>query len=111
CRIGIDDPAELETVGDEPAQTANWFPVRLTPALIEHLSGPDLAIPSLRSAVDVAIAERAASLFPPLASPAGWGASFGRELNATDDRDAFRRVRSQADGHRRPGNVRLQPDG
>jgi len=29
-------------------------------------------------------------LFPALGDPAGWGATFGRELNATDDRDAFR---------------------
>lgn len=51
---------------------------------------PDLAIPALRHAIDLAIVERAASLFPPLGDPRGWSASFGRELNATDDRDAFR---------------------
>jgi hypothetical protein len=41
----------------------------------------------------VAIVERAASLFPPLGSVAGWSASFGRELNASDDRGAFRGAR------------------
>ena len=34
--------------------------------------------------------ERAAALFPPLGSADGWHARFGRELNASDDRGAFR---------------------
>jgi Eco57I restriction-modification methylase len=90
CRLDLDDPAELERVGDEPADAADWFRFHLTPATIERLSGPDLAIPSLRDATDLAIAERAAALFPALGSATGWSARFGRELNATDDREAFR---------------------
>ncbi len=90
CRLGLDDPAELESLGEESARTAGWFPVRLSRAALERLSGPDLAIPGLRDATDLAIVERAAALFPPLGSTAGWSARFGRELNATDDRDAFR---------------------
>jgi hypothetical protein len=89
CRLDLDDPAELERLGDEPADAAEWFRVHLTPATIERVSGPDLAIPSLRDATDLAIVERAAALFPPLGSGAGWSARFGRELNATDDREAF----------------------
>jgi hypothetical protein len=90
CRLGERDPAALEEVGDEPAGTTVSFPVRITPALLERISGPDLVIPDLRSAADVAIVERAAALFPPLGSDAGWNAHFGRELNATDDRRHFR---------------------
>ncbi len=90
CRLGEHDPAALETVGEEPAHTAPWFPVRLTPALIRRLSGDDLAIPDLRTPLDLAIVERAAALFPPLGSERGWSARFGRELNATDDREHFR---------------------
>jgi hypothetical protein len=63
--------------------------VRLSIALIERLSGRSLSIPDLRSAIDVAIAERAAALFPPLGSRDGWSARFGRELNATEDRGHF----------------------
>ena len=92
CRQDLDDPAELERLGDEPAARADWFPVRLSPGTLERLSGPDLAIPSVRNATDLAIVERAASLFPPLGAAAGWSARFGRELNATDDRAAFRPV-------------------
>ena len=89
CRLGERDPASLETVGDEPADTSAWFPVRLTPALLERLSGDGLTIPDIRAPIDLSIVERAASLFPPLGSDAGWRARFGRELNATDDRAHF----------------------
>ena len=51
CRLGIDDPAELEALGDQPANTSAWFPVRVTPALLEQVSGPELSIPSLRSPI------------------------------------------------------------
>jgi hypothetical protein len=90
CRLGEHDPAALEAIGDEPAETAASFPVRVTPALLERISGSDLTIPDLRSPTDLAIVERAAVLFPPLGSSAGWDAHFGRELNATDDRRDFR---------------------
>jgi hypothetical protein len=88
CRLGVDDPAVLESIGDDLSEAS--FPIRVSPALLERLSGPDLVIPHLRSAVDLAIAERAAALFRPLGGADGWGARFGRELNASDDRDAFR---------------------
>jgi hypothetical protein len=85
CRLGEQDPSALATSGDG-APDADWYPVRLTPALIERISGEDLAIPDLRSPADVTIVERAAALFPALGSDSGWGVRFGRELNATDDR-------------------------
>src|SRR5205814_5116641 len=90
CRLGLDDPAALESIGADSPVPAETPPVLLSPALLERLSGPALTIPRLCSALDLAIVERAASLFPPLGSEAGWHARFGRELNATDDRDAFR---------------------
>ena len=90
CRVGISDPEALDSVGDEPAATLPWFNVRLPAAVLETISGDSLAIPWLPQPIDLAIAERAASLFPSLGSNGGWGAHFGRELNATEDRDAFR---------------------
>ena len=111
CRLGIDNPADLESAGELPAQTRDWFPVRLTPALVERLSGPDLAIPAFRSATDVTIVERAASLFAPLGSAAGWGASFGRELNATDDRDALQPVDRSVGWANISGGVGANPAG
>jgi hypothetical protein len=90
CRLGESDAAVLEAVGDEPAASLAFFPVRLTPAFLARVSGEDLTIPWLKGPIDVAIVERASALFPPLGSDAGWAAQFGRELNASDDRDAFR---------------------
>jgi hypothetical protein len=42
--------------------------------------------------MDRAIVERARSLFDPLGDQGGWAATFGRELNATDDRVHFQRA-------------------
>jgi hypothetical protein len=89
CRLGERDPTALETTGEEAPATSSWFPVRITPELIRRLSGDDLTIPDFRTATDVAIAERAAAMFPPMGDERGWSASFGRELNATDDRAHF----------------------
>ena len=57
--------------------------------ILERLTGPDLALPEFISRLDVTIAERAAALFRPLGDAAGWAARFGRELNATDDRESL----------------------
>jgi len=90
CRFGIDDPAVLEGLGEESSDTSGWFPVRVSPSLLERISGSSLAIPALRSATDLGIVDRASALFPPLGSPLGWAVQFGRELNASDDRAALR---------------------
>jgi hypothetical protein len=89
CRLGEHDPAALETIDDEPGAVSRSFPVRVTPALLRRISGDDLVIPDLRTDLDLAIVERAATLFPPLGDTAGWGARFSRELNASDDRGDF----------------------
>ncbi len=89
CRFGETDPGVLQTDCDVAA-SSSWFPVRLSPALIEKLSGDDLTIPDVGSPVDLAILERAATLFRPLGDKAGWHVRFGRELNATDDRAELR---------------------
>ena len=88
CRLDMDDPAELESIGEDAPDER--LPVRVSPELLQRISGASLAIPNLRTATDLAIVERAASLFPPLGSADGWAVHFGRELNASDDRAAFR---------------------
>ena len=87
CRLDVDDPAALESIGEDSSDRG--FPLRLSTALLERISGPDLGIPNLRGATDLAIVERAAALFRPLGSADGWAVRFGRELNASDDRSAF----------------------
>jgi len=85
-RLGEVDPGVLE----QPESGAiEWFPLQLSVDLLTRVSGPGLALPDFRHQPDVVIAERAASLFPRLGSNAGWGVAFGRELNATDDREVL----------------------
>lgn len=92
CRLGETRLQALDAIdGDAPSQ-AGHFPIGLTPEFLERLSGPDLAIPDLRTPTDLGIAERAAALFPALGHPESWQARFGRELNATDDRDCLHPV-------------------
>jgi hypothetical protein len=87
CRFGLQDPAVLDALSELPPGEA--LPVAFTPALLAHLSGPDLAIPDVRSPADLALVERLCARHPRLPDPRGWGATFGRELNATDDRGHF----------------------
>jgi len=90
CRLGEHDPDMLDRLGShDTTDRSAAFPIALTPALIHRLSGDDLSIPELRLPVDLVIAERATTLFPPLGSDQSWSARFGRELNATDDRQHF----------------------
>jgi len=88
CRLGEVDPSVLERRDDE-GDGNSWFSLRLSPDLLHRLSGDDLSVPDFRSQTDLAIAERAAALFRPLGERTGWSAHFGRELNATDDRDVL----------------------
>ena len=91
CRFGEVDPSSLDqATADDGRPDAGWFTTRLTSDLLERVSGDDLSIPDVRSPLDLAILERASALFAPLGSRDGWGAQFGRELNATDDRPWLR---------------------
>ena len=90
CRLGEADPAILETCEGDDTPPRSWYPVHVTPRLLERLTGPELAVPDLRTLLDVTIAERAAALFRPLGDEHGWAVRFGRELNATEDREGFR---------------------
>jgi len=96
CRFGEHDLNVLERLaGDDElpgggrSLSGGSDCLSITPELVRRISGRDLAIPWMPSRTDLAIVERAATLFPPLGDPAGWHARFGRELNATDDRDLF----------------------
>jgi hypothetical protein len=90
CRLGECDPAVLETAADRAPRDDPWFSVRVAPSLLRRLSGDDLVVPHLQTPTDLGISERLAAVFAPLGSTEGWGARFGRELNATADRRHFR---------------------
>jgi hypothetical protein len=95
CRFGIDDADTLDRPG-VPGEAFN-----LTRAFISRLSGEDdLAIPEIRGAADLRILEQISARIPTLDAAGGWHVRFGRELNATDDRNLF--VPFDRDGHGRP---------
>ncbi|HXW08602.1 MAG TPA: N-6 DNA methylase [Vicinamibacterales bacterium] len=85
-RLGLSNPQQLDRLpesGPDPAA------LRISRGLLERLSGPALVLPDLRNEIDVSIVASAAFSFPGLGDPSGWGARFGRELNASDDRKHF----------------------
>ena len=86
CRFGMRRAEHLESWPDT-GSPPEALPVPRR--LIERLGGPLLAIPDLRSAVDVEICAAIAATIPPLGEADGWAIAFGRELNATEDRDHF----------------------
>ena len=89
-RSGVRSPDALDTIPDLGDSGA----VALPRSVIEALAGEQLAIPDVRTPIDVSILSRAAFSFPALSAPDGWGVTFGRELNATDDREHFDENRS-----------------
>jgi hypothetical protein len=95
CRFGVDNTEDLDRPGAAGAE------FHLTRAFISRLSGEDdLAIPELRHPADLRILEQISARLPTLDSIRGWNVAFGRELNATDDRDLF--VAFDRNGHGRP---------
>jgi hypothetical protein len=86
CRFGIRRPEVLEQL---PETGPDPQAVMLTRPLLEQLSGDEIAVPDIRSARDVDILHAIAFTVPRLGDGAGWHIHFGRELNATDDRQHF----------------------
>ncbi len=90
CRLGLRDPDALDSADDDAgADGAPW--VSIPRRLVERLSPGQLAVPDVRSRADLALLEKITAMAPPLDSPDGWGAGFGRELNAAEDRGHFTR--------------------
>jgi N-6 DNA Methylase/Eco57I restriction-modification methylase len=87
CRFGVRIPErldELPETGDDPGA------VPVPRALLQQVSGDDLAIPDVRSRDDVDLLGHLYGCAPALGGADGWHARFGRELNATEDRAQFR---------------------
>jgi hypothetical protein len=86
CRFGVTALDELDRVPDMGAAPNA---VSLPRALVERLSGEELTWPDVRSPDAVEILSQVVCAFPPLGSRDGWNVTFGRELNASDDRPHF----------------------
>jgi hypothetical protein len=85
CRSGVRSATDLERIPD----LGDDGSIRVPRSVVEQWSGDQLAIPEIRSSNDVAILGRTVFRFPALSSAEGWGVRFGRELNATDDKQYF----------------------
>jgi N-6 DNA Methylase len=83
CRLG---QRTLDAIEGRPGASPSLL---LTPAWLTRVSGAGMEAPWVRDARDVALLDRVHARCPALGSPEGWGVSFGRELNATDDRALF----------------------
>jgi hypothetical protein len=84
--FGLHSPKVLEDVPDEGSIAGA---VSLPISLIARFSGKSLAVPEVRDVRDRQILARIVGSVPALACTDGWNCRFGRELNATDDREHF----------------------
>jgi hypothetical protein len=89
CRFGVSQPDALEHESEDADR------LTLTRSFLSRLSGSDdLGIPELRGAADLRLLERISACVPRLGAADGWDVTFGRELNASDDRHQFEPYRA-----------------
>jgi hypothetical protein len=86
ARAGLRSAAVLDDIPDEGAVPDS---VRVPLTLVRRFSGPALAMPELPHSRDREILARILASSPHVGSDQAWRARFGRELNATDDREHF----------------------
>jgi hypothetical protein len=88
--FGITSTEAIEalTASDEP------LPVQLSIETLKRVGGSTMRIPDLRRDGDLTWLSEIMRVHPALGADDGWRARFSRELNATDDRDAFCPTRS-----------------
>lgn len=90
CRFGLRAAAWLDTLPDAASDDPpDARPIALPRAVLEQWDPEHLSIPELEHPRDLEILAQISAAIPTLADPEGWHARFGRELNATDDRDHF----------------------
>jgi hypothetical protein len=90
ARFGVRSLADIDDLpGDDEAGDRSAFPIRLSAETIRTIGGPALRIPDIRKSGDLEWLRQIFLAFRPLGDPAGWGVQFGRELNATEDRESF----------------------
>ena len=88
-RSGIQDPAILDRCASDPRQDQGEAWLSVSRSRLEAWDPQQLTVPAVTSRAALAVLTTASGAAPPLAAPHGWNARFGRELNATDDREHF----------------------
>ncbi len=86
CRFGITRIEQLAEADPAAAPPT----VEFNRALLARVSGADdLGLPEVTTERALRIVERVSASVPWLSAAGGWQVQFGRELNASDDRDLF----------------------
>ncbi len=92
-RCGVRTASEIDALPDvDAAGDASAFPLRMSRAIVTAVGGPAMRIPDARRPDDLVWFERLARSHPALGAADGWAVTFGRELNASDDRPYFGRA-------------------
>ncbi len=86
-QCGLQEAAVLDRLPSQPREGGQRISV--SRSRLESWDPEQLTVPEITSPQALAIFTTAAASLPRLSSPEGWGAKFGRELNATDDRPHF----------------------
>ena len=90
CTFGQTQAAWLDQLPDAAADDPPSARVIVLPrSLIERWDPAHLALPLLPRAIDLAVLSSVTSTIPMLSDSQGWAMTFGRELNATEDRPHF----------------------
>jgi hypothetical protein len=71
------------------------MPIRLSAEVLARVGGRTRRIPDLRREADLSWLSHVMQAHPAIGAADGWQARFSRELNATDDRDAFSPTRAR----------------
>ncbi len=88
-QCGLQKADVLDQLPSQPRERAPHEHLSVSRSRLESWDPEHLTVPEIASPQALAIFTRAAASLPRLSSPEGWGAKFGRELNATDDRPHF----------------------
>jgi hypothetical protein len=89
CRLGVRTSAELDALPAQDDPLAPEYPIRLSRQTLTQVGGSALRFPDIRRPVDLDLLRRLTADHPPIGDASGFGARFGRELNATEDRAHF----------------------
>ena len=88
-RSGLQDPAVLDRCASDARHDEGDAWLSVSRSRLESWDPEHLTVPALTSPAALAVLATASAVAPPLGSDRGWHARFGRELNATDDREHF----------------------
>ena len=91
ARFGVRTTSEIDELPARDDPEASSYPIRLLPDRLRAIGGIARRIPDVRSREDLQFLEHVADTGPALGGRDGWSVRFGRELNATEDRDGFGR--------------------